>query len=1109
MLSVCFSVSAQQLAFPGAEGFGRFATGGRGGSVYHVTNLDDSGPGSLRDAVSQPNRIVVFDVSGIIRLQSRLVFSGNLTVLGQTAPGDGVQVYGDCVSFSSASNIIVRYMRFRMGKGGTSGKDAAGISNGRNMIFDHLSVLWGRDECFSVSWDNKGTEPADITIQNSIIGQGLQTHSCGGLIQTPGGVTLYRNLYIENKTRNPKVKGLNQFVNNVVYNWGNGGCYLMGRESEGQSWADIENNYFVNGPWQTNYKPLQEGNENFQYYGVGNYYDSNRNGVLDGAAISDEEYVANGALRRSALAEITNQPKPFPVIAGKQTAEEALRWIIDSVGPSLPVRDEVDKYLIDELASFGTKGTNGGIDDEKTLPHRGTGTIFTGLKPADTDNDGIPDAWELANGLKPNDASDATAIAPNGYANIENYVFTIDKPYPYIKNPSNLKATDQQKERITIAWTDNADDELGFIIEYSTDNKVFTELARVDANITTYVATSLEAEKTYYFRVRAYGAGDLQSPYTSVLAAETIGDPSAPAVSVSPSPSVNAAVGTATGEVNFAWTNTTKNYYGTVTYTLLVGQSADNLQPVATDITDKSYCYKEALQPDATYYWRVDAKNDYGTTTGTVWSFKTVQGGTIFYTDFNNEPDAFHEKYPGGTTVNIINGSTTATVAGMTFGATGSASARITSFGDSALSDAYSADDAGASARCVEFTSGSGYVKLPAVDGPCTITIWTGNADTNSKTFKLNTIVDGTETTVATFTLAAAKRTFKHTYTYRGEGEVVFKIDNNGKKFRVHDVLIERYVPVDVNTPIEVSSYPAAKNVSYADGTSLTFRFNQDVFYKGGATINGDNYERIANVSASGRTLTVTFEALDANTDYVLSFPEGAISDYDGVKRFEDEFAFTTADFAPLATISDTHKGRAAATLPINFKPFNTVALLERENGTVQSSNAEHPHWVQVSGGTTADAAVFSSTSDKIMTFFAAASPAFRVKASYSGSGSVEFKLQETRNADVDPRWRTIRVLRAEDFPFDEVVYLNNESRFIKLVPTKLSGTVTVSEFRIADADGNGLGTVTAIRDAAAVRSEAEYFTLSGRRVATPGKGVYIVRKMTANGQLRSRKVVF
>jgi len=117
-----------------------------------------------------------------------------------------------------------------MGKGGDSGKDAAGIAEGQNMIFDHLSVSWGRDETFSINGDVH-----NVTIQNSIIAQGLETHSCGGLIQTGnGGISLLRNLYIDNKTRNPKVKGVNEFTNNVVYNWGGGGGYIAG-DSEGQS----------------------------------------------------------------------------------------------------------------------------------------------------------------------------------------------------------------------------------------------------------------------------------------------------------------------------------------------------------------------------------------------------------------------------------------------------------------------------------------------------------------------------------------------------------------------------------------------------------------------------------------------------------------------------------------------------------------------------------------------------------------------------------------------------------------------------------------------------------------------------------------------------------
>ena len=226
------------------------AVGGRHGEVYHVTTLADSGKGSLRDAVSKPGRIVVCDVAGIIRLQSPLAFSKNLTIAAQTAPGDGIVVYGNHVSFSGADNVICRYLRIRMGVNGKDGKDAAGVAYGANMIFDHMSVTWGRDECFSINGDPKkpGDQPRNITIQNSFIGQGLQPHSCGGLIQTTAenGVTLYRNLYIDNKTRNPKVKGLNQFVNNVVYNWGNGGAYIMG-DTEQTSEADIRNNYFIVG----------------------------------------------------------------------------------------------------------------------------------------------------------------------------------------------------------------------------------------------------------------------------------------------------------------------------------------------------------------------------------------------------------------------------------------------------------------------------------------------------------------------------------------------------------------------------------------------------------------------------------------------------------------------------------------------------------------------------------------------------------------------------------------------------------------------------------------------------------------------------------------------
>lgn len=437
--SVPFPDYGEVLAFPGAEGYGRNAVGGRHGEVYHVTALADSGKGSLRDAVSKPGRIVVFDVAGIIRLQSLLAFSKNLTIAAQTAPGDGIVIYGNHVSFSGADNVICRYLRIRMGVNGKDGKDAAGVAYGANMIFDHMSVTWGRDECFSINGDPKkpGDQPRNITIQNSFIGQGLQPHSCGGLIQTTAenGVTLYRNLYIDNKTRNPKVKGLNQFVNNVVYNWGNGGAYIMG-DTEQTSEADIRNNYFIVGA-TLNYDgktlgataPFTRYNEHFRAHLSGNYYDENKDGVLNGRELTREDCTKR---KQESGTEVVITPtfldKPsdvHPTVEGLMTARDAYEWIVQHGGASLPARDQVDSYLIEELTSLGKKG--GIILTEMDLPTQGPGEIKSGTKPLDTDNDGMPDDFEDTYGLDKNDPSDAMKIASNGYTNIENYIFLINK----------------------------------------------------------------------------------------------------------------------------------------------------------------------------------------------------------------------------------------------------------------------------------------------------------------------------------------------------------------------------------------------------------------------------------------------------------------------------------------------------------------------------------------------------------------------------------------------------------------------------------------------------------------------------------------------------------
>lgn len=425
------------LAFPGAEGYGRFATGARGGKIYRVTNLNDSGEGSLRDAVSQPNRFVIFDVEGVIHLESVLTFADNITVSGQTAPGDGIVIYGNPVSFSGSKNLIIRYLRIRMGKNGIEGKDAAEVTSGSNMIFDHLSVTWGSNNTFSISGNNSNIH--DITIQNSIIGQGLQPQSSGSLLQTTEeqGITLYRNLYIDNEAHNPKVKGLNQYVNNVVYNWGSGGCYIMG-DSNHKSIAHIENNYFITGACKNyngkTYHPAKvftRYNKNFHVYLAGNYFDANKDGVLNGQLITK---------KNCSSAELTddgediifaptflNSPSPeHPKITHLMSAEEAYYWIVKDVGASLPVRDQVDTYLIDELISLGKKGQL--INDESMLGlENKVGILKTGVKPLDSDGDGIPDEFEDKYGLDKNNPSDATYIAHNGYSNIENYIFSLSE----------------------------------------------------------------------------------------------------------------------------------------------------------------------------------------------------------------------------------------------------------------------------------------------------------------------------------------------------------------------------------------------------------------------------------------------------------------------------------------------------------------------------------------------------------------------------------------------------------------------------------------------------------------------------------------------------------
>lgn len=319
------------IAFPGAEGFGANARGGRAGEVYHVTHLGDSGSGSFRNAVSRGPRVVVFDIGGYIQLRSAVSVRSDITIAGQTAPGDGIATRGYEVSFSGSNNVIVRYIRFRQGTTrGQERKSAVAIFQGRNMIFDHVSIEWGR-------WDTLDmNQSSDITFQNSIIGEGISPQRFGALCQSEN-ITFSHNLFINHHSRNPKAKGVIQFINNVVYNW-QLDAFIEGGFSAGQSYANVIGNYFIKGPSTGTHGPFAGGNTNFHIYADSNYYDPNSAEPLGGRPTT-----------RADLGDVDVQDRPFdfaPVTI--DTPQDAFVLVAESAGASL-YRDAVDSRLIENL----------------------------------------------------------------------------------------------------------------------------------------------------------------------------------------------------------------------------------------------------------------------------------------------------------------------------------------------------------------------------------------------------------------------------------------------------------------------------------------------------------------------------------------------------------------------------------------------------------------------------------------------------------------------------------------------------------------------------------------------------------------------------------------
>jgi hypothetical protein len=402
------------LAFPGAVGFGRNATGGRGNASYHVTNLNDSGAGSFRDAVSQGKRIVVFDVGGYVNLQSTVSVKSDLTIAGQTAPGDGIGFMGREVSFNAASNVIVRYVRFRQGLLDSDAKKSGiNLLNASNLILDHVSIEFAQ-------YDNIDAVGAtNITVQNSInanpTGQQFGAHT----EMTGGFFTWYGNLWANAHGRQPLAKANTQFVNNVVYNYGY--AYCAG-DTSGIFWHDIIDNYFIAGP-----STSQAGDDFFQMnagqtvYVKGNLLDSNKDGTLNG---TDAGYPGS-------TTHATSMSSADTAGLTTKSAADTYTTVLAGAGASLH-RDQVDALVVADVKSLGKAGTLWTDQTATGLDNSGYGTLAGGTAPVDGDNDGMPDAWETKYGLNPNSATDATGdFDHTGYTNIEKYVNSIaDGLYP-------------------------------------------------------------------------------------------------------------------------------------------------------------------------------------------------------------------------------------------------------------------------------------------------------------------------------------------------------------------------------------------------------------------------------------------------------------------------------------------------------------------------------------------------------------------------------------------------------------------------------------------------------------------------------------------------------
>ncbi|HEX6963927.1 MAG TPA: dockerin type I domain-containing protein [Lacipirellula sp.] len=454
-MAIAITANAQLPFFPGAEGFGGAFSGTApaGGwfsnaTIYRVTNLNDSGPGSFRNAFQEntANRIVIFDVAGTINLTSGPVSIKNLAnyyIAGQTAPGP-VTIYGNTVQLSHSSgkqnrNVVLRYLSFRKGTG--DGEDSLTFSGGglgTNLILDHVSASWSEDEILSVANNN-----TNVTVQYAMINDALiNDHAYGSLIrpQIDSNVSFHHNLYANNASRQARFGTYNaetltaDFRNNVVYNWRDRASYAGGSGDPQREFADVNyvGNYLIAGPGTTGSATRAfsvDKNIDVRVFQSGNYIDSDRqlnpDGVPNGADRGWSAFGFGGL--GSPVQTLTQMASPFPTApVATQTAPDAYRQVVDDVGNWWWDRDAIDARVISNVQNNTGPPIGAAAPNATELANLLAAPMSTHPAGSDSDNDGMPNAWELAHGLNPSSAAGSPDwkldFDHDGYINLIEYI---------------------------------------------------------------------------------------------------------------------------------------------------------------------------------------------------------------------------------------------------------------------------------------------------------------------------------------------------------------------------------------------------------------------------------------------------------------------------------------------------------------------------------------------------------------------------------------------------------------------------------------------------------------------------------------------------------------